>query len=337
MARERARADSAWGRRIERTGLNNRTLPAALERAGAVGILTSTWSGGYGVTRIFQARTEAIPTWDLSCEDYGLVARLAERGQGPVVRMQADAAFTGEVPTFNVVAEITGTEPDEFVMLSAHFDSWDGGSGATDNGTGTITMMEALRLLKTAYPSPRRTILVGHWNSEEQGLNGSRAYAKDHPEVVQGLQALFNQDNGTGRIENLSMQGLVEAGTLFGRWLSALPSELTDPITMRLPGTPGGGGSDYAAFICAGAPAFSLGSAPWDYFSYTWHTNRDTFDKVVLENVKHNATLTAMLAYLAASDTATVPRERRVLPVNARSGAQQQWPACQDGARTWEP
>jgi Zn-dependent M28 family amino/carboxypeptidase len=194
-----------------------------------------------------------------------------------------------------------------------------------------------MRLLKAAYPSPRRTILAGHWNSEEQGLNGSRAYAKDHPDVVEGLQALFNQDNGTGRIENLSMQGLVGAGTLFGRWVAALPSELSDPITMRIPGTPGGGGSDHASFICSGAPAFGLGSASWDYFAYTWHTNRDTFDKVVLENVKHNATLTAMLAYLAASDSATVPRERRVLPVNARSGAQQQWPTCQDGARAWEP
>jgi hypothetical protein len=337
MARERARADSAWTRRMQQTGFNARTLPAVLERAGAVGILTSTWSGGYGVTRIFQARTGTIPTWDLSCEDYGLVARLAERGQGPVVRMQADAGFTGEVPSFNVVAEIKGSEPGEFVLLSAHFDSWDGGSGATDNGTGTITMMEAMRLLKAAYPSPRRTILAGHWNSEEQGLNGSRAYAKDHPDVVEGLQALFNQDNGTGRIENLSMQGLVGAGTLFGRWVAALPSELSDPITMRIPGTPGGGGSDHASFICSGAPAFGLGSASWDYFAYTWHTNRDTFDKVVLENVKHNATLTAMLAYLAASDSATVPRERRVLPVNTRSGAQQQWPTCQDGARTWEP
>ncbi|HET7040322.1 MAG TPA: peptidase M28, partial [Gemmatimonadales bacterium] len=98
MAAERARADSAWTRRIGHTGLNPRTLPAALERAGAAGILTSTWSGGYGVNRIFQARTETIPTWDLSCEDYGLVARLADRGQGPVVRMQADAAFTGDVP-----------------------------------------------------------------------------------------------------------------------------------------------------------------------------------------------------------------------------------------------
>jgi len=333
----RAAADSAWTRRLTKARVTNQTLPGVLERAGAVGILTSTWSGGYGVTRVFQARTEAIPTWDLSCEDYGLVARLAGRGQGPVVRMQADAEFLGEVPTFNVVAELKGSDlPNEYVLLSAHFDSWDGASGATDNGTGTVTMMEAMRLLKTAYPAPRRTIVVGHWNSEEQGLNGSRAYATDHPEVLQGLQAAFNQDNGTGRVENLSPAGLVGAGAWFGRWIAALPSELSDPITLRLPGSPSGGGSDNASFICSGAPSFGLGSASWDYFSYTWHTNRDTFDKVVLENVRHNATLTAMLAYLAASDSATVPRERRIMPTN-RAGEQQRWPACRDGARKWEP
>ena len=338
MARDRAAADSAWTRRLRATGYDARGLPVALERAGAVGVLTSTWSGGYGATRIFQARTESIPTWDLSCEDYGLVARLAERGQGPVVRMQADAEFTGEVPTFNVIAEITGSEkPNEYVLLSAHFDSWDGASGATDNGTGSVTMMEALRLLKSAYPAPKRTIVVGLWNSEEQGLNGSRAYATDHPDVVQGLQALFNQDNGTGRVANLSMQGLVGAGAFFGRWFAALPGDLTDPIELGIPGSPGGGGSDYASFVCGGAPAFSLGSASWDYFSYTWHTNRDTFDKVVLDNVRHNATLTAMLAYLAADDPETIPRDRRVLPVTRRTGRQQEWPTCRDGARTWNP
>jgi hypothetical protein len=251
--------------------------------------------------------------------------------------MQAESEFLGEVPTFNVVAELRGSDlPNEYVLLSAHFDSWDGASGATDNGTGTVTMMEAMRLLKTTYPNPRRTILVGHWNSEEQGLNGSRAFATDHPEVLQGLQASFNQDNGTGRVENLSPAGLVEAGSWFGRWIAALPSELSDPITLRLPGSPSGGGSDNASFICSGAPGFSLGSASWDYFSYTWHTNRDTFDKVVLENVRHNAILTAMLAYLAASDSATVPRERRIMPPN-RAGEQQRWPACRDGARKWEP
>jgi hypothetical protein len=335
MRTERAAADSAWRARIAKTGYNARTLPAVLESAGAAGILSSEWPNGYGVQRIFQARTEKVPTYGVSCEDYGLVARLAEHGQGPVVRAQADAEFLGEQPAINTIAEIKGTEkPDEYVVLSAHFDSWDGGSGATDNGTGTVIMMEAMRILKKVYPNPKRTIIVGHWNSEEQGLNGSSAFATDHPEVVQGLQALFNQDNGTGRIASISPLGLVGASEFLGRWVGQLPNELTRGLRVDLPGSPSGGGSDHASFICHGAPAFSLGSEPWDYFSYTWHTNLDTYDKLVLDNVRQNAILTAMLAYLAADDPATVPREQRIMPVNPRTGRQGTWPQCRDGART---
>ena len=307
MREARRTAAAAWAVRIDRTGYAPASLPAALERAGARGILTLRWSRGWGVNKIFQARTERIPTVDLSCEDYGLVARLAERGQGPVLRVAADAEFLGDVPTFNTIAVIPGTErPDEYVMLSAHYDSWDGASGATDNGTGSVTMMEAMRILQTTYPNPKRTIIAALWSGEEQGLNGSRAFVTDHPEVVNGLQALFNQDNGTGRIRNISMQGLVGAGTHFARWFAAIPGELTGEIELRIPGTPGGGGSDYASFVCAGAPGFSLSSLSWDYGTYTWH-----------------------------KDPERVPRERRVLPVNQRTGRQRSWPECRDGAREW--
>jgi Zn-dependent M28 family amino/carboxypeptidase len=272
---------------------------------------------------------------ELSCEDYGLVFRLAEHGQGPVLRVNADAESLGEIPVFNTIAEIRGTEkPDEYVVLSAHFDSWDGASGATDNGTGTVTMMEAMRILKTAYPSPKRTILVGHWSGEEQGLNGSRAFAKDHPEIVSGMQVLFNQDNGTGRIRNVSGQGLSRAGESLTRWFARIPTELTSEIDFTFPGVPGGGGSDYASFICAGAPAFGLGSLSWDYGTYTWHTNRDTFDKIVFDDLKENATLVAMLAYLASEDPERVSRERRsVMPADPQ-GRPREWPACRDADRT---
>jgi carboxypeptidase Q len=341
MRAERAAADSAWNARFStprqpgKTGYSTRTLPAALERAGAAGILTSEWPNGYGAVRIFQARTEKIPTFSLSCQDYGLVARLAEHHQGPVVRADAEAEFLGNVPTINTIAELKGAEkPNEYVVLSAHFDSWDGGSGATDNGTGTVIMMEAMRILKAVYPNPKRTILVGHWNSEEQGLNGSAAFAHDHPEVVQGLQALFNQDNGTGRIASISALGMEGASEFLGRWVGQLPSELSRGLRLDLPGQPSGGGSDHASFICAPAPAFSLGSDPWDYFSYTWHTNMDTYDMVVLDNVRRNAVLTAMLAYLASEDPQTIPRVERVMPVNPRTGQQGTWPTCRDGMRT---
>ena len=104
---------------------------------------------------------------------------------------------------------------------------------------------------------------------------------------------------------------------------------------LDLPGSPSGGGTDHASFICAGAPAVGLNSEPWDYFSYTWHTNRDTYDKVAMENVRDNAVLVAMLAYLAAEDPETVSREQRVLGINRRTGGQAEWPACQQPDRAY--
>jgi hypothetical protein len=340
VRRERDSIRTAWTDRVRKTGFNlslgTGTLGLALERAGALGAVASRYEGGWGVNKVFYARNERTPALDLSCEDYTLVFRLAEQGQGPVLRVRSDNAFTGEAPTFNTIATIKGSEkPDEYVVLSAHFDSWDAGSGATDNATGTVIMAEAMRLLAKAYPKPKRTIIAGHWTSEEQGLNGSRAYVEDHPEVVKGLQALFNQDNGTGRIVNVSPSGLVGAGEAWGRWASRLPSELTNQIQYRFPGSPSAGGSDNASFICAGAPAFSLGSASWDYGTYTWHTNRDTYDKVSFDDVRANATLVAMLAYLAAEDPQTTSRERAVRIGEVNRGTAGQWPTCQKAIRRW--
>jgi carboxypeptidase Q len=333
MVRERTALRATWAKRNLGFGLPAKALAKRLEDAGAIGVITSNWTGGWGVTRIFQAQTRAVPTYGVSCEDYGLLYRLTERNQGPMVRLTAESELLGEVPVFNVIGEIKGSEkPDEYVMLSAHFDSWDGGSGATDNGTGTITMLEAMRILKRTYPAPKRTILVGHWNSEENGLIGSRAFAEDHPEIVKGLQALFNQDNGTGKIMNVGATGLLGAGANIAGWFSRLPGAITQGMNLSFPGAPAGGGSDNASFACYGAPGFGLGSEDGDYGFYTWHTGRDTYDKVIADNLKRNATLTAMLAYLAAEDPGTVPRDRRIMPVG-QNGAQQEWPACVKPAR----
>jgi hypothetical protein len=330
----RAAERTAWNARVRNAAFNTRLLSLALDSAGAAGIIQSTWSGGWGSHRIFGTTTQRAPVVDLECEDYGLIARLAQNHQGPVIQLAADAQSLGEVPVFNTVAEIRGSElPNEYVMLSAHFDSWDGGSGATDNGTGTITMLEALRILKQVYPNPRRTILVGHWASEENGLDGSRAFVADHPDIVSHLQALFNQDNGTGRVINMSASGYPDASSSLARWLSRVPSELTRGITFQFPGMPAGGGTDHASFDCAGAPGFGLGSLNWDYFLYTWHTNRDTFDKLVFDDLKSNAVLTAMLVYLASEDTQPVSRERRtVFPTRTGFGPGgpqgTSWPSC---------
>ncbi len=331
-ARDTARR--AWQQRVTKTGLNARLLQLALDSAGAAGILTTNWTGGWGTDRIFNTWAPRAPVMDLSCEDYGLVSRLAENHQGPVVQLAAESQNLGDVPAFNTVAEIRGSElPNEYVMLSAHFDSWDGGSGTTDNGTGTMTMMEAMRILKLAYPNPRRTILVGHWASEENGLDGSRAFVADHPDIVAHLQALFNQDNGTGRVVNMSASGYPDASGPLARWLSRVPSEITRNITFQFPGMPAGGGTDHASFDCAGAPGFGLGSLNWDYFLYTWHTTRDTFDKLVFDDLKSNAVLTAMLVYLASEDHEAVSRDKRtVFPTRGGFGPGgpqgTSWPTC---------
>jgi hypothetical protein len=327
MQEERREMSRAWNANIETTGYNSRSLIEALEEAGAVGIFQSRWSYGFGVNKIFSARTEGIPMVDLSLEDYGLLWRLAEYGDEPVVKMTAESKDLGKVPTFNTIATIPGTEkPDEYIILSAHFDSWDGGTGATDNGTGTITMMETARILKKLYPNPKRTIIVGLWGSEEQGLNGSGAFVQDHPDIVEGLQALFNQDNGTGRVVRLSGQGYLHAYDYLGRWLSAVPREISGQIETTFPGNPSGGGSDYASFVAAGAPAFSLSSLSWDYGSYTWHTNRDTYDKIVFDDVRNNVILTAILTYMASEDPEKTSRVRSVLGINPRTGEQRTWP-----------
>jgi len=325
MKKDRADATDAWRKRISKTGLSAAKLAQALENAGAVGVVGSLWSNGFGVNKIFAANTKKVPTIDIALEDYALLFRLTESGQAPKISVFAQSKELGVVPTFNTLAEIKGKEkPNEYVMLSAHFDSWDGGTGATDNGTGTLVMMEAMRILKAVYPNPKRTILVGHWGSEEQGLNGSRAFVEDHPEVVKNLQALFNQDNGTGRVVNLGGAGFKYAKDFITRWLAAAPSYIRDTVKTNFPGSPAGGGSDNASFIAVGAPAFSLGALNWSYFNYTWHTNRDTYDKIVFDDVRNNAILTAILVYMACEDPERMPTDKAELPAGPRGP--QTWP-----------
>jgi len=297
----------------------------ALENAGAVAILESNWSNDLGVNKVFDTNTTRIPTLDISCEDYGLVYRLAANNQGPVVRITAESENLGTVPMHNVIGMVRGSQlPNEYVFFSAHYDSWDGGSGATDNGTGSSMMLEATRILRKVYPNPRRTLAIGLWGGEEQGLNGSRRYVAMHPEIVDNIQALFNQDNGTGRVQSISMSGFINAGSAVAGWMARIPSQLSSGVSLQIPGSPGTGGTDHTAFVCAGAVGLGMGGVSWDYGSATWHTNRDTYDKVVEDELKYNATLAAMLAYLASEHPERVSRDKRYT-------GQIPWPPCQPG------
>ena len=327
---------------IQRSWYNRRRMLGdrpehRLEQAGAIAVLSSRWSMGWGVEKIFNAHTEHAVSISLACEDYGMLYRLAEHHEGPRVRLSAEAEDLGTVPTLNVIAELPGTElPKEYVMLSAHLDSWHGAEGATDNGTGTLMMMEAMRILKAAYPHPRRTILVGHWTGEEEGAIGSRAFAEDHPDIVDSLQVLFNQDNGTWRIETIEGQGLRYVGDHVARWVAQIPDEIAENIRLDFPGAQANTGSDHVSFLCHGAPGLRLQSNYPDYRQYTWHTNRDTYDKIVFDDLKNNATLAAMLAYEASEDPTRVPRDRTILPPDPDTGQPRQWVPCLPVHRSYE-
>lgn len=337
----RAARDTAlqqWRQHFTKMGVNARSLAALLDEAGAAGVLSASWSGGWGVDKIFAARTLIVPSFDVSCEDYGLLARLAQNNQHPVVHAVAESKLAaGESPVYNTLAEVKGRDlPNEYVMLSAHLDSWDGGSGATDNGTGTIIMLEAMRILHAAYPHPRRTILAGHWSGEEQGDIGSSAFAADHAPVIDGLQALFNQDNGTGNIDKVVTAGFLDAPSHFARWMSQMPEDVWRGTALEFPGYAHDESTDSDAFACRNAPGFFLNSADWDYNDYTWHTNRDTFDKISFDEIRKNATFVAMLVYQASEDPVRMGRERRIPALDAATGKVIDVPTCAVPPRSYK-
>ncbi|WP_027376951.1 M20/M25/M40 family metallo-hydrolase [Kaistella palustris] len=331
---ERLQAGKDFREYVKNIGYDNNSLLEAIEKAGAAGIAISNWTGIMGANRIFGAKTSKIPMFDIELEDYGMLYRLAETGKKPRIKVDTQSKILPETASFNTVGIIKGKEkPNEYVILSAHLDSWDGAQGATDNGTGVLTMLETMRILKKYYPNNKRTIIVGLWGSEEQGLNGSRSFVADHPEIIKGTQAVFNQDNGTGRVVDVSGQGFVHSYDYISRWLSAAPRTVREQIKSTFPGMPGGGGSDHASFVAAGVPGFSLSSLNWGYFGYTWHTTKDTYDKIVFDEVKNNVILTATLAYMASEDPEFTNREKRVMPTDDK-GEVAKWPELREPKRS---
>lgn len=317
-----------WNSSIKSTGKSIREIVSYLETKGAVGFIQSYSTGIMGSNRVFYSFANNVPMIDISLEDYGLLYRLAKFDKAPKVKINTQSKDLGTTQTFNTIATIPGkTKPNEYVMLSAHLDSWDGAQGATDNGTGTILMMEVARLIQKYHPNNDRTIVIGHWGSEEQGLNGSRAYVMDHPTEVQKIKVLFNQDSGTGRINYIGGQGFANSYDYLGNWLQNIPENVRKHIKTDFPGMPQTGGTDNATFVAAGIPAFNLGTQSWDYGSYTWHTNRDTYDKIVFPELEKNVVATVILALEAANDPNEISNTKRVLPKNT------EWPTTKEPKR----
>ena len=319
---------AAWNNSIKATGKTIRELVEYLETKNAAGFIQSYFTGTMGSNRIFYSFAKNTPMVDVSLEDYGMLYRLAQNNKTPKVKINTQSKNLGTAKTYNTIAIIPGkTKPNEYVMLSAHLDSWDGAQGATDNGTGTILMMEVARLIQKYAPNNDRTIVIGHWGSEEQGLNGSRAYIMDHPTEVKKIKVLFNQDSGTGRINYIGGQGFTKSYDYIGNWLLNVPENIRKHIKTDYPGMPQGGGTDNASFVAAGIPAFNLSTQNWDYGQYTWHTNRDTYDKIVFEELEKNVITTTILTLEAANDPNEISNEKRNLPKDT------EWPTVKEPKR----
>jgi carboxypeptidase Q len=273
----------------------------------------------HGQIRAFNNRTfdtaKAVPTLVVRNEDYGRIWRVAE--DGTPVEMEitiVNRDYPEGKATWNVVGEIPGTDKkDEVVMLGGHLDSWHAATGATDNAAGSAVMMEAVRILKTLGVKPRRTIRVALWSAEEQGLLGSQAYVKEHfgtfeepkPEFAT-FNGYFNVDSGTGRVRGMSIFGPPEAATVLREALA--PFEDLGLIGSIATDSRRTGGTDSTSFNAAGLPGIGGGQDPIEYGTHTWHTNLDTYERIVEEDMKKSAIVVAAAVYHVAMRDEMLPR-----------------------------
>jgi carboxypeptidase Q len=242
---------------------------------------------------------------EIGNEAFNRIVRMIEKGEKVKVSVTLDVEWTSQKDDscYNVIAEIPGTDlKDEVVMIGAHLDSWHGGQGATDNGTGTASVMEAMRILKASGAQPRRTIRAALWGGEEQGLLGSRAYVAKHYGVRDTLKpaaekfsAYFNNDNGTGKVRGIYMQGNEALRSTFRAWLT--PFNDLGAATVTPSNT---GGTDHQAFDGIGLPGFQFIQDQIEYGTRTWHSTMDVWDRAVDEDMKQAAVLMAAFAYNAA-------------------------------------
>jgi len=256
-----------------------------------------------------------LPTVVLRNEDYGRITRLLASGIPVTLEFNIQNRMFPEGRTsYNATAEIPGTDrADEVVMLGGHLDSWHSATGATDNAIGCAVMMEAARILQAIGVKPRRTIRVALWGGEEQGLLGSKAYVEQHfgtaenpkPEFAK-FNGYFNVDSGTGRIRGGSIFGPPEAGAIIGQFFRQFEDLGVYGATSTV--SRASGGTDSTSFNAAGLPGIGLGQDPIEYGSPTWHTNLDTYERIVEEDVKKSAVAIASAVYHVAMRDQMLPR-----------------------------
>jgi len=264
------------------------------------------------------AGTSAPPTFVVTAEQYNRIARLVDKKSAARVRLNLKAAISDrDVDGLNIIGEMPGGDKkDEVVMVGAHFDSWHSGTGATDNGAGSAVMIEVMRILKALNLKLDRTVRIGLWGGEEEGLFGSRAYVKEHfadPKTMQvtsehgKLSGYFNLDNGSGKIRGVYLQGHEAMRPIFESWLAPFRDMGVTAISIR-----NTGGTDHLSFAAVGLPGFQFIQDPLDYGTITHHSDMDTWDHAVPEDLMQASAVIATVVYEAATRKEMLPR--RELP-----------------------
>lgn len=262
-----------------------------------------------------------VPQLVAETEQYNRLFRLVQQNVPAKMTLDLDAKFyDDDLQGYNTIAEIPGSDlKDEVVMIGAHLDSWHSGTGATDNGAGVTVVMEAMRILQASGFKPRRTIRVGLWTGEEQGLHGSRGYVAKYlagsPNNQPGAAAVkkpsydkfaayYNLDNGTGQIRGINMQGNEALRPIFREWVAPFKDYNATTVTVNSVG-----GTDHLAFDAVGLPGFQFVQDPIEYFTRTWHTTQDVSDRILEEDLKRSAIIMATFAYNSAMTNEKLPRK----------------------------
>ncbi|UYQ95040.1 M20/M25/M40 family metallo-hydrolase [Chitinophaga horti] len=319
------RGDTAARRReLEQARAQYRTTviitPALRKMAAAEGALAILVTGGrnhdgtifvQGGGSYAAADPENFTTLSLTLEDYMPLVRLLKANIP--VKLDLDVAtkfFTADTKAYNVIAEIPGSDPKlkpELVMLGGHLDSWQAGTGATDNASGCAVMMEAVRILQAIGVKPRRTVRIALWSGEEQGLLGSRAYVRNtFPDEAsrQNFSAYYNLDNGTGKIRGIYLQQNKDCGPIFSAWLEPFKDLGAGTVTIN-----NTGGTDHQAFDGINLPGFQFIQDPIEYNTRTHHSNMDTYDHLVADDLKQAAVIVAAFVYNTAQREEKLPRK----------------------------
>lgn len=276
-----------------------------------------------------------IPQLVAEVEQYNRLVRLAKQGVPVKMTVDLQVSWTEEdLQGYNTIAEIPGTDPklkDEVVMVGAHLDSWHGGTGATDNGAGSTVAMEAVRIIQASGLKPRRTIRIGLWTGEEQGLLGARGYVSKYlaqrgdgttrpgPQQAnlpltlkpahEKFAGYYNLDNGTGQIRGIYLQGNDQLRALFKGWLDPFKDWGANTVTIN-----NTGGTDHLAFDAVGLPGFQFIQDPIEYSTRTWHTTQDVSDRILEEDLKRSAVIMATFAYNTAMMDERLPRKPTAQP-----------------------